>query len=252
MPNHTGYAIVTGYWNRPEAGQIQNTRYGGLSKEDFFDVWWSAIHDNSLVSGCVPKETFIIDANSSVFPKEKKGIWTTTGHWRSGNKVAGNLGHPNGPVMSGPISAVMMGGMMALHAGLDMIYVEQDCIPCGLWVQRLTDELGENGMIVGNRQHTHINGCSMALMMCKHEFIPRMIELLCRGGNQLAEKTIQDCVGFDNRIVEMKMGWDKGRPRGWADNNGHPTMREWDKEPFYVQKLQDWELKQLRDLTIIP
>jgi membrane-bound lytic murein transglycosylase B len=77
-----------------------------------------------------------------------------------------------------------------------------------------------------------------------------MIELLTRGGNQLAERTIQDCVSADANVVEMKMGWDKGRPKGWADNNGRPTMSVI-AEPFYVQKLEDWELTQLRNLNVI-
>lgn len=165
----------------------------------------------------------------------------------------GNLGHV-GQLLSGEKKHKFCGwsatfctlALLAYTAELDFIFLEQDCLAFGPWVDRAYLDMGDGDMVFGRKMATApFMPCAQSLVLVRHQFIPEVVAAyLAMGtdndhGNLPETKFLRLEEKFGDRIRRLSFGCDRERPIPYDD------------EVFYVQKLTPDELQTLSEKNLI-
>ena len=213
------YNIYSGYVAN---SSIQN--YANLSPIDFFEIWY--------------KNTRRYEPNTNIFihgpdvpnVQGKQNIKSIAEY--------DNLGHVHDYYHKkrigkwcGSTAGMIYGMMHAYLQNVDFIYKEQDCLWVGSCIEKMYNEIGENGIIFGNNKEFQ---SAQALFLVKRNYIPLMIK-------QLAERNDAD-IFPEHKFKLLKysckfsFGYDRDRPYNKFD------------KCFYIQQIKENELKDLKDL----
>lgn len=164
---------------------------------------------------------------------------TWTGVWLSGNLGAcgGVIGGKQPFFMPGCPCVWMIAAWIAYGSECDFIYIEQDCLAFGPWVQQMYRDLGDKQAVFGTSQ---AHGVATSLFLIRHRYIPAWVrDYLLEGP--------EDVPG---RIAELKVKrMMERRPEDYAKLSfGFDTDRPFHigLPVFYVQKLTPIELNALR------
>lgn len=175
--------------------------------------------------------------------------------WFDQISLTGNLGHIgahlNGSMnfeFTGWSASMLACAMLAYTDESDFIYVEEDCLCFGDWVNRIYADLGAGKMIFGRKhQSAPWMPCSQSLFLVKHDFIPTFVaSYLAMGrdgviGNLGEDKFVKLEEKFGGDIVKrFTFGYDRERPINWED----PV--------FYAQQWRPEELEEGRRRGMIP
>lgn len=225
--NEHRYVIVSGY----------HADFKSDWQPWFFNLWWH--HNINPLKGC--HRSYVIATQDSLrvhtiaVPLAVELI-----------SVPGDLGKCMDVLTGrkpyfcpGVVAVWLAGAWLAYASECDLIYLEQDCLCFGPWVDQMYVDLGGKNVVFGTGK-SH-GGVSTSIFLMKHDFIPRW----CR--DYLAE-------GYENapsRIPEHKMRRIRERePEEYAALSfGYDTDRPFNAtDPvFYVQKTTPAELRQLSD-----
>lgn len=150
------YMIVSGFHSEP-----------GRGLEWFHHLWW---HNLMKHARPAPQRVLIIaDSNCSV--SGGNGDWII---------FSGDLGH-GGDLLKGRkhnylpgCPAVWMAGAMLAYINeCDFIYLEQDCLAFGPWVERLYSEVTPGRFVCYGRTGSH--PASTCLFLVRHSYIPLFV-----------------------------------------------------------------------------
>lgn len=221
------YVIVSGY----HAGR--NDQW----QQWFHNLWWA--HNIEKLSGAAPSRVFVISsAANTPFPYSLPG--------REFINVPGDLGRCMDILIGrkpyfcpGVVAVWLVGAWLAYASECDLIYLEQDCLCFGPWVDQMYVDLGSKKAVFGTGQ-AH-GGVSTSIFLMRHEFIPRWTR----------DYLDEGCENAPSRIPEHKMRRMRERePEEYAALSfGYDTDRPFDPTApvFYVQKTTPAELRQLSD-----
>jgi hypothetical protein len=169
---HNQYLIFSGYHYFPGA-------------DWFHGVWYK-----NLFRSAKPDKVVIIGDSYSPAPFEKRGTWIEpTGDLGSCGQL---LRYEKRNELSQVSATWLLGLMYAYMCERDAIYVEQDVLVFGHWIERLYTDLGSKAAIFGSAK-TH--GIATSLFLIRHHFIPHFIEAYLSEGAE----------DHPNRIPEMKV-----------------------------------------------
>lgn len=171
----------------------------------------------------------------------------THGQWITLN---GDLGHCD-PMLDGtrkifmPQSPTtwMIGAWLAYGSEADLLYVEQDVLAFGPWIERIYQDIGTKQAIFGTGK-LH-KGSSTSLFMVKHAFIPQWCrDYLSEGPeniyNRLPEqKWRRMAERTPENYARLSFGYDTDRPFNPKD------------EVFYLQKITPDEMRLLAEQGLI-
>jgi hypothetical protein len=132
--------------------------------------------------------------------------------------------------------------MVAYNAELDFVFLEQDCLAVGPWVERMYGDLGDGDMVFGDRMKTApFMACAQALVLVRHAFIPEMVAAYLSLGTDAQVSNLPEtkfgklAARYGKRIRRLSFGCDRERPIPM------------EKDVFYCQKLSPHEVAQLRE-----
>lgn len=209
---------------------------GGVEFRERLAVLWS-----KQIAKCdiKPSRTVIICEASSLFPKEAEfdGLDLI--------RLTGDCGHCgallNGSKkneFSGWSASMLACAMTAYCDEADFLYVEQDALCFGPWVQRMYDDMGDACMVFGPK-HTSEPWmpCSQSVFLVRNSFIPTFVRTylgLGRDGDVrfLGEQKfvrIEEQFG-PSLIRKLSFGVDRCRPIPW------------DQPVFYAQQWTQEEI----------
>lgn len=167
--------------------------------------------------------------------------------------LGGNLGHVdallagNGHAYCGWTASFLALALIAYNAEKDFVYLEQDCLAFGPWVQRAYADMGGGDMVFGAKMKTapHMP-CAQALVLVRHSFIPTMVAMYLACGtdanvNNLPEHkfvSLERRLGPE-RIKRLSFGVDRMRPIPWDD------------EVFYFQQPTATEIEEVKRRRIV-
>ena len=142
---------------------------------------------------------------------------------------------------------MLAGAMLAYTDESDFIYVEEDCLAFGPWVDRLYEDMGEAVMAFGlKHQSPPWMPCSQSLFIVRHSFIPTFVSTYLRMGRDGDVRTLgeQKFVIMEQQygptlIRRMSFGVDRERPIPWG------------AEVFYFQQPTKAELEEAATLGLI-
>lgn len=167
--------------------------------------------------------------------------------------MTGNLGHVHDLLdrkkpyaFCGWSMAFLTGCMIAYMNETDALFLEQDCLAFGPWVERAYRDMGSGDMVFGGpMKSAPYMPTAQALVLVRHEFIPQMVAAYLKMGTDanpvnLPEHKFQKLQRhFGTRIRHLSFGVDRERPIPY------------DAEVFYVQKLAPDELAELKRRGLI-
>lgn len=156
----------------------------------------------------------------------------------------GNLGYI-GSLLSGLKQNSFCGwsaGMLALamiayNNETDFIYVEQDCLVFGDWVNALYDALGSKlGVVFGSN---NLMECAQSLFLVRHSFIPQFVaDYICQGPERC-----------ESNIPEAKFArLERLKPSDWGRFAfGYDRTRPFNKNDsaFYIQQVTQDDINNL-------
>lgn len=199
----------------------------------FHRIWWqqNIVGSGMTLNGI--ERVFIYASKDSFCPPE-----TRKGHWIW---LPGNLGHCDEMLYKGRDlfcpgcpATWMSGAWLAYLSECDLLYVEQDCLCFGPWIQQMYADLGDKGMVFGcGKIH---KGSSTSLFLVRHSFIPQWThDYIAEGKEDIYE-----------RLPERKMYRLRQRqPENYGELSfGCDTDRPLPKDAkvFYAQKFTREEL----------
>lgn len=167
--------------------------------------------------------------------------------------LPGNLGHV-GALLSGEKPHAFCGwsaafcalALIAYNAELDFLFLEQDCLAFGPWVERTYADMGDGDMVFGRKMTSApFMPCAQALVLVRHSFIPEMVSAYLAMGTDndvlnLPEAKFQKLEDrFGSRIRRLSFGCDRERPIHYDD------------KVFYAQKLTPEELSTLKTKELL-
>jgi hypothetical protein len=163
----------------------------------------------------------------------------------------GNLGHIHQLIgkakpykdhqFCGWSGAILAGALLAYANETDAVFLEQDCLAFGPWIERLYSELGDAQMIFGKSKHMP---CAQSLFLIKHNFIPDFVKYYMAGSDrafipETKFKMLIDQGKNVDVVRQFSFGCDRDRPIPMND------------DVFYVQKLTPGELQGLHAMGLI-
>lgn len=165
-----------------------------------------------------------------------------------------NLGHV-GDLLSGAKkndfcgwSATVLGlAMTAYASGQDLIYVEQDCLAFGPWVEQMYSDMGSGDMVFGRAMKSSPwMPCAQSLFLIRHSFLPHFVAQYLYMGpdgsldNLPETKFVKlEAQNSPGRIRRLSFGYDRERPINFDD------------KVWYAQKFSREELDELRRRKMI-
>lgn len=176
----------------------------------FHQLWWDT---NISKLKQKPERTFIVSTRNTRLP-EGRGEWIV---------LPGDLGtchqalHEGGDFfMPGCPAMWMVGAWLAYSNCTDFVYVEQDTLAFGPWLERLDTELGDKNAIFGaGKMH---GGSSTSLFRIRHRYIPQWVHDYIDQGpedhpNRLPEqKWKRMAQRWPEDYVQFTFGYDADRP----------------------------------------
>lgn len=168
-------------------------------------------------------------------------------------QLSGDLGHFMDLVegrknhkFNGWMGSVLALALVAYNDESDFIFVEQDCLCFGPWVEQLYKEIESAGVLFGRKHETAPwMPCSQSLFMVKHSYIPEFVRLILSTDAQNKEGELGEHK-FERMAQEhpdewkmFSFGYDRERPFNMDD----PV--------FYVQQLTHEEMGQLKERKLI-
>lgn len=159
----------------------------------------------------------------------------------------GNLGYI-GSLLSGEKPYSFCGwsaGMLALamiayNNETDFVYVEQDCLVFGDWVNALYDALGGSlGIVFGSN---NLMECAQSLFLVRHSFIPKFVSDYIRQGAERDDKNIPE-----TKFAKLE----KMKPESWGRFKfGYDRLRPFNAsdKAFYIQQVTQDELNTVSHL----
>lgn len=161
-----------------------------------------------------------------------------------------NFGHV-GDLISGERSGPLCGwsvcvltlAMNAYAMGRDLIFVEQDCLCFGPWIERMYQDLGDGDMVFGPKMQTApYMACAQALFLIRHSALLRFISAylaLPPDKDMLPESKFAALSEHGLDVRYLSFGVDRERPIPW------------DAEVFYVQQWTAQELNEAKERGLI-
>lgn len=206
-----------------------------MEAANFFPIWY---RNNFFKSGARAVNAIATPCLIPSFTYE--GLW-----WI---QMLENLGHvdsvPRDQQLTGWSASFLMGCMLAYHARADMIYLEQDCLAFGSWVDVLYGEIGNAGMITG---HANTSGNSaggdaggltaQSLVLVKNAYLLPFVQkylAIPETDAVICNEDKFDLIGREGQITQTSMGYDRSRPVNFSDS------------AFYMQQISAAELAELR------
>jgi hypothetical protein len=217
------FTIGTGYYDN-----------GGDSPA-FFKTW---MDNTTKHAPCEPEDVVVVNAAST--PVENcGGTWLNMQH---------NYGHvktmDKGEKFGGWWLGFMTAAMVAYHHKKDFIYKEQDCLAFGPWVEHLyhTADTTKAGVIVGRFNHKY--RIEQSLVLVRRKAILGLIQ------RYLEINASDICPRPELKFLTIMQKWPKAMAfmtMGCGRNRPIP----YNASCFYVQKLTDKEMQNLRAKQLI-
>lgn len=164
-----------------------------------------------------------------------------------------NLGHV-GDLLNGSkphefcgwSAAVLALAMIAYAGELDFVYLEEDALAFGPWVERMYAELGDGQFAFGRKMESPpYMACSQSLFIVKHAFIPRFVSTYLSLGRD----------GDPENLPETKFHRIEERFPAECRRLSFTVDRErplpYDAEVWSAQKFSPDELEELRKRGMI-
>ena len=230
--------------------------YGGNDRSTAFVGHWS----DSLLRNTnpPPDRIVVISVGNTGAGFSHLGHWVGRGFcaWPAVEEIhlSGNLGHCEHLLNNlkphrhtGWSGAVLALAMIAYNNETDFVFVEQDCVVHGPYIERMYSELGDGKMIFGNLTFpdgTLMQPCAQALFLIKHDFIPEFVRGYLSLGDerrpgQLTEHKFAQLEEMDRRNYRrFSFGYDRGRPAC--------GLEKCNDEVCYFQQLTDSEIETLK------
>lgn len=195
----------------------------------------------SRLSGCGAKSIVVVGVGGSKNPYSPLVQYVS---------LSGNLGYI-GDIIGGLKPHSFCGwsaGMMALaliayNNETDFIYVEQDCLVFGDWVNELYASLGGNlGVVFGSNQ---LMECAQSLFLVRHSFIPTFVSDYIGQGPERSESNIPE-----NKFSRLE----KLKPESWGRFQfGYDRLRPFNPSDmaFYIQQVSNEDMVILKDSGLI-
>ena len=163
-------------------------------------------------------------------------------------KLSGDLGHfmdlinkHKDYAFNSWMASALALALVAYNNTSDFIYLEQDALAFGPWVQKLYSEDEKYGVLFGRK---HLSApwmpCSQSLFMVRHWYIPEFVRLILGDGPQNINGNLGEHIFV--RLAERYP--DKWKQFGWGFDRERPIA--YDDEVFYAQQLTSEELDTLR------
>ena len=222
----------------------------------FVDYWRYALRVNTTVT---PDRVVILSvggcgagfsSNEMIWISNKFEVWPRIEEIH----LSGNLGHCEHLLhgtkpheYTGWAGAVLALALLAYNNETDFIFVEQDCIVHGPYVERMYKEIGDGKMIFGHLTFPDgamMQPCAQALFLIKHEFIPEFVRSYLSLGDErsegrLTEHKFAQLEQMDPQSYRrFTFGYDRGRPKDGIENCND--------EVCYFQQLTDGEIEILK------
>ena len=170
-------------------------------------------------------------------------------------KVNGNLGHMSEilnhskpyPYCGNGIAIAML-ALLAYSEECDFVYHEQDLLAFGPAVQKMYDEIGDAGLIMGRQKS---QPCANSFFMVRHFFIPRFVSWYLTSEPETSPETICEHKyarwqeANPKEIAYYSFGYDRDRPFNADD----PV---WCAQKFNAEELQLLKEKGLVNFDSIP
>jgi hypothetical protein len=163
--------------------------------------------------------------------------------------LTGDLGHvhqligkknpPKDSQMSSWEAAVLTLAMIAFTNECDLIFLEQDCLAFGPWIDQLYSELGDKQMLFGR---SRCMPCAQSLFIVRHKFLLTFVEEYIQAGLNLKmgeEKFMSLMRNRPGQIGQFSFPFDRDRPLNF------------DLPVFYGQKYSPHELNELKRRKLI-
>lgn len=218
------YVLGTGYHHRD------------IQDHEFSKLWWRRNYmdnDPQMPSLCVttgPKKP--------LFPWDYIFIpGTNFGH-------VGDLlnGTRQGPLCGWSVCVLAL-AMNAFAMGRDLLFVEQDCLCFGPWIERVHQDIGDADIVFGPQmQSPPYMACAQALFLLRHHAIPRFIEAylaMPEDAELLPESKFAKLDQHGIRVAHLSFGVDRERPIPW------------DAEVFYAQQMTPGELQEMEQRGLL-
>jgi len=228
------FVIGTSFFNAPNSGSLW-----------FFNNLWrpavQALHRPPAT--LIPSGVFCIhvarNKSDRPFPD-----------WIQHTYLTGDLGHVHQligkkePFKDSAISSyeasMLTLALIAYTNECDLIYLEQDCLAFGKWIEQLYAELGSHTEMLFGK--VRCMPCAQSLFIVKHKFLLTFVCEYIQAGNDIKlgeEKFISLMKNRPNQIGQFSFGFDRDRPLVY------------ESPVFYAQKLTRDELLNLRRRNLV-
>lgn len=216
------YITGSGYFSKPNSGL-----------EWFYNLWWENVHKYSN-----PDRVFILAMGGCRIP-------AASGSWI---ELDGDLGHVHEilnklrpfPYCGNGIALCIL-ALIAYCNESDFVYHEQDALAFGPYVEKMYEELGDGGMIMGKQKCQPV---ANSITLMRHSFIPEFVSWYLTSAAEDTPGTIGEhkfgrWAESNNKIRFYSFGCDRDRPIPMDD----PI--------FYAQKFNRQELLELKTRGLI-
>lgn len=220
------------------SGYVDN----GGNRVDFARIWIDNIERYARPS---PSRIVAISANGAQLPFTRNNldeIHLSGDLGSCGALLNGSKKHH----FNGWMGTVLALALIAYCDESDLIYLEQDALAFGEWVERLYADIGEAGVLFGNYKH---QACAQSLFMVRHSYIPTFVRLILGGppqntAGQLGERVFANLEAQNPKDWKrFTWGFDRDRPeQGFSECKGHV---------WYVQQLTQSEMNELKVCGLI-
>jgi hypothetical protein len=211
------FILGTGYHKRDNADSVE-----------FLRIWY-----RNLKRYCPPPDWIIAITTGQRFPL----FWAEDVQWIR----AANLGHADDPkdYLSGWSAAVLALAMIAYNCTADLVFLEQDCLAFGNWLETAYADMGERQMVFGHKQESEpFMPSSNSLFIIRHgflrEFVRRYLALPPDREMNAENKFVEIENQSPSDFARLSFGVDRCRPIPW------------EAPVFYAQRLTDDELAEAR------
>jgi hypothetical protein len=147
---------------------------------------------------------------------------------------------------NGWMGAVLALALIAYNDESDFIYIEQDCLCFGPWVNKIYEELGDHGVAFGRKHQTAPwMPCSQSLFIVRHSYIPEFVRLILSTDAQNKEGELGEhkfermAQEHPNEWKMFSFGYDRERPFNMED------------AVFYIQHVTPEELDKLKEKGLV-
>lgn len=223
------YLLGSGFHSKPGDGRIE-----------FLPVWRANVDKYAFPPPCGIK--VICTGGQSVQIAMEEAII-----------LSGDLGHfmdlinkKKDFAFNGWMATVLTLAMIAYCDTADFIYLEQDALAFGPWVQKLYSEDEKIGVLFGRK---HLSEpwmpCSQSLFLVRHWYIPEFVRLILGEGPQNIDGNLGEHIFA--RLEERYP--DKWKQFGWGVDRERPIP--YDDEVFYCQQIKPEELATLKEKGLL-